>query len=88
MQIRCYACHMPFSLNKATVHGALDQVYTEDLSHFNAVCPRCRKANRISKQQLQRAAPDWIPPEQRIEPAAPAEAEEAEASAKSEELES
>jgi hypothetical protein len=39
----------------------LDAVTTEDLSHFNAYCPHCRRANRISRQELLRAAPDWEP---------------------------
>ncbi len=61
MQLRCYSCHTPFTLNKATVHSALDLIHQDDLSHFNAICPRCRKSNRVSKEQLQRAAPDWVP---------------------------
>ncbi len=59
MQIRCYSCHTPFALNKDAVHAALDSISEQDQNHFNAHCPRCRKANRISRQQLQRAAPDW-----------------------------
>lgn len=63
VQIRCYACHMPFALSRDTVHSALDQVTEEGLSHFNAYCPRCRKANRISRERLQKAAPEWNPTE-------------------------
>jgi hypothetical protein len=59
MQIRCYNCHKPFALGKEAVHAALDQVVAEDLSHYNAVCPHCRRVNRISRQELMRAAPDW-----------------------------
>jgi hypothetical protein len=65
MQIRCYSCHTPFSLNRETIHAALDHLTSEDLQHFNAHCPRCRKANRISRQQLLRAAPEWVPSEER-----------------------
>ncbi len=59
MQIRCVNCSKPFALNKDAVHAALDQIETENLSHFNTACPHCRRMNRVSRKQLQRAAPDW-----------------------------
>lgn len=59
MQIRCYNCHKPFALGKEAVHAALDTVTAEQLSHYNAVCPHCRRVNRVSHAELQRAAPDW-----------------------------
>ena len=61
MQIRCTNCHRPFALNREAVHAALDLVVTGDLKHYDAYCPHCRRANRISKQELLRAAPDWKP---------------------------
>ncbi|HJS28946.1 MAG TPA: hypothetical protein VJ768_04965 [Anaerolineales bacterium] len=60
MQIRCYSCQTPFSLNRDAVHAALDIIEEEGLKYFNAPCPRCRKANRLSRQQLLKAAPDWV----------------------------
>lgn len=59
MQIRCYHCHKPFALSKDNVHSALDTIAAEGLNHFNAYCPHCRRANRLSKNELRRAAPDW-----------------------------
>ena len=61
MQIRCYNCHRPFALGKQAVHAALEVVVAEDLQHYNAQCPFCRRMNRLSKEELQRAAPDWKP---------------------------
>jgi hypothetical protein len=72
MQIRCSNCHKPFALSREAVHVALDTVTAENLSHFNAYCPHCRRANRISRQELLRAAPDWKPGAER-EQAAPEE---------------
>jgi phage FluMu protein Com len=69
MQIRCGHCHRPFALSKEAVHAALDDVEAEDLSHYNAYCPHCRRANRISREELQRAAPDWRPREPTEQPA-------------------
>lgn len=59
MQIRCVNCNKPFALNKEIIHAALDRVSSENLSHYDTVCPHCRRVNRVSKQELQRAAPDW-----------------------------
>jgi phage FluMu protein Com len=59
MQIRCFHCHKPFGLSKDVMHAALDQLETEGLSHYNAVCPHCRRINRVSREELVRAAPEW-----------------------------
>lgn len=61
MQLRCQNCHRPFALGKETIHFALDQIQAENLSHYNAQCPHCRRINRVSKQELERAAPDYTP---------------------------
>ena len=64
MQIRCYHCHRPFALGKEAVYQALQEMTTSELSHHNAHCPHCRRANRVSRQELLRAAPDWTPEEE------------------------
>lgn len=61
MQIRCTNCHKPFAISKETVLAVLDAIYTDDLNHYNAQCPHCRRANRLSPKELKRAAPDWQP---------------------------
>jgi hypothetical protein len=61
MQIRCYQCHKPFALSKDIVHEALDTLTEQDLGHYNAQCPHCRRINRVSRDELLRAAPDWKP---------------------------
>lgn len=59
MQIRCAHCGIPFSLNREAVHAALDMMHEQDLKHYDARCPQCRKVNRVALKRLQRAAPDW-----------------------------
>jgi phage FluMu protein Com len=59
MQIRCTYCHKPFALGKENIHAALTLLNAEGLGHYNAQCPHCRRSNRVSKEELQRAAPDW-----------------------------
>jgi phage FluMu protein Com len=59
MQIRCSHCNRPYGLNKEQVHAALDLLEAEDMGHYNATCPHCRRVNRVSRNELLRAAPDW-----------------------------
>jgi hypothetical protein len=59
MQIHCYHCHKPFALGKEEVHQALNTLHDQNLHHYNAYCPHCRRANRISQEELLRSAPDW-----------------------------
>lgn len=61
MQIRCTNCHRPFAIGKDMVIAALDEINAEGLNHYNAYCPHCRRANRLSPEELKRAAPDWEP---------------------------
>jgi hypothetical protein len=59
MQIRCQNCHKPFAMGKEAVHTALDEIQADELSYYTIHCPHCSKANRVSKEMLQRSAPDW-----------------------------
>lgn len=59
MQILCYHCHKPYALSKDLVRTALDQMNADNLTHFDAPCPHCRRVNRVSRKELLRAAPDW-----------------------------
>lgn len=60
MQIRCQHCHRPFGLGKETIHTALDLLMAENLGHYNVNCPHCGKTTRVSRIELQRAAPEWV----------------------------
>ena len=61
INIRCFSCHTPFSVTTDEVESALTQLAEEGHKHYNALCPRCGKANKVSKAQLKRAAPNWKP---------------------------
>ena len=59
MQIRCYSCKMPISIGRVSVEQALDTIHEEDLVYYDFRCPKCKKANRVSNEQLLHAAPGW-----------------------------
>lgn len=51
---------MPIAMNREAVVDALAQVDKEELSHYDLFCPKCRTMNRVSRKQLQRAAPKVV----------------------------
>lgn len=59
MQLRCYSCKMPISIGRAIVEDSLQVMHDEDLVHYDFRCPKCKKANRVSREQLLHAAPGW-----------------------------
>lgn len=69
MQIRCQQCHRPFSINRDSIPVILETMDAESLTHHNANCPHCGKANRVSRKELERWAPTGA--QQRSEPAEP-----------------
>ena len=73
MQIRCYNCHKPFAMGREQVIFALDEISEKDLHHYNAVCPHCGRANRLSPKELHRSAPDWIRSKKVVEEPEPEE---------------
>jgi hypothetical protein len=38
---------------------ALQEVDSKNLSHYDAHCPRCRRATQIPRQRLEMAMPNW-----------------------------
>ncbi len=60
MQIRCYSCNIPITISRQNVNRALNIVHEDDLVYFDFRCPKCKKANRVSKEQLLHAAPGWV----------------------------
>jgi hypothetical protein len=61
MQIRCYRCSWSFALKREEAAFALEAVQEEGGNHYDVRCPRCRHSNRVSLEQLQRAAPKPTP---------------------------
>jgi len=62
LNLRCFKCSTPFVVTPEEVKAALDQLQSENLKHYNAHCPKCGRANKVSKKQLLQAAPSWTPP--------------------------
>ena len=59
MNIRCAFCQTPYTLSRVTMLDALQEVDSQNLTHYDAHCPRCRRATRVPRQRLEMAMPNW-----------------------------
>ncbi len=57
MQTRCYRCGRNFHIKKEEIAFALEALEESEGNHYSVHCPSCRHANRISIEQLRKAAP-------------------------------
>ena len=59
MNIRCSFCQTPYTLSRVAMLDALQEVDSKKLTHYDAHCPRCRRATQIPRQRLEMAMPRW-----------------------------
>ncbi|MGE5377358.1 MAG: hypothetical protein ACM3XO_20055 [Bacteroidota bacterium] len=59
MNIRCSFCQTPYTLSRVALLDALQEVDSKNLTHYDAHCPRCRRATPIPRQKLEMAMPNW-----------------------------
>ncbi len=59
MNIRCSFCQTPYTLGRVALLDALQEVDSKNLTHYDAHCPRCRRATPIPRQKLEMAMPNW-----------------------------
>jgi hypothetical protein len=59
MNIRCSFCQTPYALSRVALLDALQEVDSKNLTHYDAHCPRCRRATQIPRQKLEMAMPNW-----------------------------
>ena len=59
MNIRCSFCQTPYAIGRAEKIAALQYMYAENLTHYDAHCPRCRRATPVLREKLEASLPDW-----------------------------
>lgn len=59
MNLRCSFCQTPFTLGRLEKLDALQEVYAKNLTHYDAHCPRCRRATPVLRQKLEMSFPNW-----------------------------
>ncbi|MGC1377798.1 MAG: hypothetical protein WA821_16315 [Anaerolineales bacterium] len=59
MNLRCSYCQTPFTIGREQMLAALQSLQDENRHHYDAHCPRCRKANQVSRDRLEHFFPNW-----------------------------
>ena len=59
MNLRCMYCQTMFAIGREEMIVALQTMEAEVLSHYDAHCPNCRRANRVERKKLELANPNW-----------------------------
>lgn len=59
MNLRCLYCQTPFTLSRNEMLTALVTMNDKGMNHYDAHCPRCRRANSISSQRMELFFPNW-----------------------------
>jgi len=59
MNLRCIYCQTPFTLSRNEMLAAIISMNEKTMNHYDAHCPRCRRANSISRQRMELFFPNW-----------------------------
>lgn len=59
MNLRCIYCQTPFTLSRAEMLSAIMLMNERGMNHYDGHCPRCRRANSISRQRMELFFPNW-----------------------------
>jgi phage FluMu protein Com len=59
MNIRCSFCQTPYTLSRIEMIDALQEMDAQKLNHYDAHCPRCKRATPIPRQRLEMFMPKW-----------------------------
>jgi hypothetical protein len=59
MNLRCIYCQTPFTLSRTEMLSAIVSMNEKSQNHYDAHCPRCRRANSISRQRMELFFPNW-----------------------------
>ncbi len=81
MNLRCIYCQTPFTLPRNEMLGAIVTMNEKHQSHYDAHCPRCRRANSISRQRMELFFPNWQDAAKQMASATPPPAPKVEAPA-------
>jgi len=59
MNIRCAFCQTPYTLSRVAMLDALQEMDSQKLTHYDAHCPRCRRATQLPRQRMEMFMPKW-----------------------------
>jgi len=59
VNIKCSFCQTPYTLSRVEMLDALQELDAQKLSHYDAHCPRCRRATRVERKRMEIFFPNW-----------------------------
>ena len=59
MNIRCSFCQTPYTIGRVEKLDALQHLHANNLNHYDAHCPRCRRSTPVLRQKLEMTMPNW-----------------------------
>jgi hypothetical protein len=59
MNIKCSFCQMPYTLSRVQMLDALQEMNAHKLTHYDAHCPRCRRATPVQRTRMEIFFPNW-----------------------------
>lgn len=59
MNLRCAFCQTPYTIGRLEKLDALQHMEANKLTHYDAHCPRCRRATPVLRQKLEMTMPNW-----------------------------
>jgi len=59
MNLRCSFCQTPFTIGRIEKLDALQHMEANNLKHYDAHCPRCRRATPVTRERLEMSMPNW-----------------------------
>jgi phage FluMu protein Com len=59
MNIRCSFCQTPYTLSRVQMLDALQELDAHKLTHYDAHCPRCKRATKVERKRMEIFFPNW-----------------------------
>jgi len=59
MNLRCAFCQTPYTIGRIEKLDALQHMDANNLAHYDAQCPRCRRSTQIPRKRLEMTMPNW-----------------------------
>jgi len=59
MNLRCSFCQTPFTLGRIEKLDALQYLDANNLDHYDAQCPKCRRVTAVVRKRLEMTMPNW-----------------------------
>lgn len=59
MNIKCSFCQTPYTLSRVEMLDALQEMDARKLTHYDAHCPRCKRATKVERKRMEVFFPNW-----------------------------